>query len=88
MDYHEETWYTRWFGKRRASGNDVKIDYPPIPKACIVAAEARKSLFESQINRRTFNMSELDEVCRFMNYETVKQWYKNLESIQKIKEGF
>ena len=65
----------------------MKIDYP-IPKACIVAAEARKSLFESQINRRTFNMSELDEVCRFMNYQTIEKWYKNLESIQEIKEEF
>jgi hypothetical protein len=67
--------------------NDVKIDYP-IPKACIVAAETRKNLFESQINRRTFSMSELDEVCRFMNYETVEQWYKSLEQIHDIKKEF
>ncbi|MFC1713673.1 hypothetical protein ACFL6S_08395 [Candidatus Poribacteria bacterium] len=53
-----------------------------------MAAESRKNLFESQIKRRTFNISELDEVCRFMNYQTIEKWYKSLESIQEIKEEF
>ena len=67
--------------------NDVRIDYP-IPKASIVSAESRRNLFDSQINRRTFNVSELNEVCRFMNYETLEQWHKNLKSIQEIKKEF
>jgi len=65
--------------------NDVRTDYP-IPKAYIVAEETRKSNFESQINRRTFSMSELNEICRFMNYDKVEKWYECLEEIQKIKE--
>lgn len=65
--------------------NDVRIDYP-IPKASIVAEEARKSLFGSQLGRRTFSVSELDEVCRFMNYQTVEKWYEYLKGIQELKD--
>jgi hypothetical protein len=55
--------------------NDIMIDYP-VPEAVIVAAENRRSGFEKQIERRTFNYSGLAEVCRFMTYEEVEKLYE------------
>jgi len=64
--------------------NDVKIDYP-ISKATIVAPKNRKSLFESQLARRTFTYSELIDVCDFMDYEMVKEWFEHEKRIQEIR---
>jgi len=55
--------------------NDVIIDYP-LPAAVIVAPVERKSHFEKQVGRRTFNVSGLAEVCRFMAYDEVEKLYK------------
>jgi len=55
--------------------NDVKIDYP-IDKATIVLPKERMSLFETQIKRRTFTLSELSDVCDCMTYEDLKKWYE------------
>ena len=55
--------------------NDVVIDYP-VPEAIIVAAPERKSRFDKQIERRTFNYSGLAEVCRFMTYDEVEKLYE------------
>jgi hypothetical protein len=55
--------------------NDIRIDYP-VPEAVIVAAEDRRSGFERQVGRRTFNYSGLAEVCRFMTYEDVEKLYQ------------
>ena len=62
--------------------NDVKIDYP-IPKATIVAPTERKNLFESQITRRTFVHSDLEEVCRFMDYKDIERLFES----EKIRSG-
>jgi hypothetical protein len=64
--------------------NDVNIDYP-IPKATIVAAENKKRLFETQITRRTFTESGLNEVCDFMSYKEVKDWFASEQKIKKYK---
>lgn len=64
--------------------NDINIDYP-IPKATIVAPSNRRSLFESQIRRRTFVLSELSEVCDFMDYKTVKEWFESERKLQEIQ---
>jgi hypothetical protein len=61
--------------------NDIRIDYP-VPEAVIVAAENRRSGFEKQIERRTFNYSGLAEVCRFMTYEEVEKLYE-VEQLRK-----
>lgn len=63
--------------------NDVRIDYP-IHKAYIVAPKERKSLFEIQIQRRTFSDSELGEVCKFWCYDDVEKLFKNAEELIKI----
>jgi hypothetical protein len=55
--------------------NDVIIDYP-LPEAMIVASAERKPHFEKQVGRRTFNVSGLAEVCRFMAYDEVEKLYK------------
>lgn len=54
--------------------NDVKIDYP-ISRATIVIPKKRKTLFETQIARRTFKYSELSEVCDHMIYDDLRKWY-------------
>lgn len=54
--------------------NDVKIDYP-LPRATIVAPREKKGIFESQISRRTFVHSELEEVCHFMEYRDVERLF-------------
>lgn len=63
--------------------NDVKIDYP-ILQAFIVGPEDRKSLFERQIERRTFAYSELSDVCRFLSYEDVSKLWKSYRGIVDI----
>lgn len=63
--------------------NDVKTDYP-IPMAYIVAPKERKSMFENQIARRTFALSELGEVCQFMDYEKVEALLKSHKTIMDI----
>lgn len=64
--------------------NDISIDYP-ILEATIVAPENRRSLFESQITRRTFVLSGLSEICNFMDYKTLKEWFESAQKIQRIK---
>jgi len=64
--------------------NDINIDYP-IPKATIVAPENKRRLFETQITRRTFAESGLSEVCDFMSYKEVKDWFDSEQKIKKYK---
>jgi len=66
--------------------NDVKIDYP-IPKATIVAPENKRSIFEQQIQRRTFEASELSEICNFKNYEEIEELFNSLKKAEKIIQG-
>jgi hypothetical protein len=65
--------------------NDVKIDYP-IPKATIVGPESKRSAFDQQTRRRTFEFSELSEICNFKTYEEIKDWFNSLEKIKVIEE--
>ncbi|MFW6015552.1 MAG: hypothetical protein ACOCRK_03880 [bacterium] len=55
--------------------NDVKIDYP-LGKASIVIPNDRIERYESQIERRTFKYSELSDVCDYLTYKQVEEWYK------------
>ncbi len=53
--------------------SDILIDYP-IPKASIVIPEERLKKVEREMDRPTFK--ELSEVCDFMTYDEVREWYK------------
>lgn len=61
--------------------NDVITDYP-ISDGAIVAAEERRALFDRQINRRTFNVSGLAEVCKFLSYDQVEKLHE-VENVRK-----
>jgi hypothetical protein len=61
--------------------NDVKVDYP-INKANIVGPKKRNTLFDQQIDRRTFKYSKLKEICSYLTYEDVEEWF---EAQKKIK---
>jgi hypothetical protein len=63
--------------------NDVRIDYP-VPKAFIVAAPNRRTLFDKQIGRRTFVSSELSEVCQFLSYDDVNKLMQSSEVIKTL----
>ncbi len=49
-------------------------------KFSIVSNDARKSLFTKQINRPTFQISGLSELCNFLEYRDVFGWYKRMQS--------
>ena len=67
--------------------NDVKIDYP-LPRATIVSSPEKRSLYENQIRRRTFEFSELADVCRFMDYRDVEKWFESKKTIEEIKRHY
>ena len=60
--------------------NDVHLIAPELhPRFSIVANDTRRSLFVRQVNRPTFQRSGLAEVCTFMEYENVLDWYVRLK---------
>jgi len=62
--------------------NDVHIDFK-LPRAGIVAQAEREEAFLRQVNRRTFHVSGLNEVCLFYSYSDVYRWYQRLRSEYK-----
>lgn len=65
--------------------NDIRIDYP-IQKATIVGPKDKETSFETQIKRRTFIFSELSEVCDFLDYEKLKEWFEHEQKIKEIEK--
>lgn len=63
--------------------NDIKIDFP-IEKAYIISSAKRKDLYDTQIRRKTFISSGLDEVCQFKTYEEISDILKKLEELKNI----
>jgi hypothetical protein len=62
--------------------NDLHLHEPHLRvQYNIVSNELRRSLFLRQINRPTFKMSGLSEICNFMEYRDVYGWFKR--AIQK-----
>lgn len=56
--------------------NDLHLMEPSLkPKFSIVANEVRRALFLRQINRPTFKLSGLGEVCNFLEYRDVYSWF-------------
>lgn len=58
--------------------NDIIIDFP-ITKATIIIPKERIKLFESQIERRTFDFSKLYEVCDYLSYSDLEKWFNATE---------
>ncbi len=61
--------------------NDILIDYDA-PRLGIVSFEKRRSLFQREIARRTFEKSGLAAKCKFLNYKTVHGVLTRLQSSQ------
>jgi hypothetical protein len=59
--------------------NDVHLVAPQLrPTFSIVANDVRRNVFVKQLNRPTFRMNGLDEVCSFLDYINVFEWYSRL----------
>jgi hypothetical protein len=60
--------------------NDIHLVAPEIhPRFSVVADDARRSLYVRQVNRPTFQRSGLAEICTFMQYENVLDWYSRIK---------
>lgn len=60
--------------------NDVHLIAPDLrSRFSIVAKDVRRSLFVRQINRPTFQRSGLFDLCSFMRYENVFDWYERIK---------
>jgi hypothetical protein len=60
--------------------NDIHLVAPNLrPRFSIVANDTRRSLFVRQLNRPTFRMSGLSELCTFLEYVNVFGWYNRLK---------
>jgi hypothetical protein len=60
--------------------NDIHLIAPELrPRFSIVADDTRRSLYVRQVNRPTFQRSGLAEVCTFMQYENVLDWYNRIK---------
>jgi hypothetical protein len=61
--------------------NDIHLVAPTLrPRFSIVANDARRSLFIRQLNRPTFRMSGLNELCTFLEYINVFEWYNRIRT--------
>ncbi len=59
--------------------NDLHLIEPHLkPRFSIVSNDIRKSLFLRQINRPTFKMSGLSELCNFLEYKDVFGWFNRI----------
>ncbi len=60
--------------------NDVHLIAPELrSRFSIVARDIRRSLFVRQINRPTFQRSGLFDLCSFMRYENVCDWFERIK---------
>ena len=60
--------------------NDIHLVAPNLrPRFSVVANDVRRDLFVRQVNRSTFRMSGLSEICTFLEYVNVFGWYKRIE---------
>lgn len=57
--------------------NDLHLVEPNLkPKFSIVSNDIRRALFLRQINRPTFKVSGLSDLCSFLEYKDVFGWYR------------
>ena len=61
--------------------NDVHLMSPRLrPKFSIVADSSRRDVFAKHLHRPTFRSSGLTELCTFMDYVDVFEWYGRISS--------
>ena len=48
------------------------------PRFSIVAKDVRREVFVKQLNRPTFRLNGLSEICTFLDYVNVYDWYVRL----------
>lgn len=59
--------------------NDVRLVAPSLnPRFTIVANDARRSRFTTQVNRPTFKASGLVDRCSFLDYANVVEWHRSV----------
>ena len=59
--------------------NDIHLIAPDLkPRFSIVAYNERRSLFIRQLNRPTFKVSGLVDLCTFFDYKDVYSWYQRI----------
>ena len=59
--------------------NDVHLVAPQLrPTFSIVANDLRRNQFVKQLNRPTFRMNGLDEICTFLDYINVFEWHSRV----------
>ena len=67
--------------------NDVHLVAPDLhPRFSVVANDTRRSLYVRQVNRPTFQRSGLAEICTFMEYENVLDWYNRTQERCAMKD--
>lgn len=67
--------------------NDIHLIAPNLrPRFSIVANDTRRSLFVRQVNRPTFRMSGLSELCTFLEYINVFGWHNRIKN-QMMEAG-
>jgi len=61
--------------------NDFHLVTPTMkPRFSVVSNDTRRSLFARQVNRPTFTVSGLSDICTFLEYENVYEWWRRLTS--------
>ena len=61
--------------------NDIHLVAPTLrPRFSIVANDVRRDLFVRQLNRPTFRVSGLSELCTFLEYVNVLGWFNRVKS--------
>lgn len=64
--------------------NDLHLIEPHLkPKFSIVSNDARRALFLRQVNRPTFKMSGLSDICNFLEYKDVYSWFNRTKITNK-----
>jgi hypothetical protein len=64
--------------------NDVHLAVPnPSVTFRIIANDMRRSQFARQLNRPTFRMSGLNQLCTFLEYKNVHGWFERVCAQQK-----
>ena len=63
--------------------NDLHLIEANLRRFSIVSNDTRRSLFIRQINRPTFKASGLSEICNFMEYRDVYNWFNRTKRGQE-----
>lgn len=67
--------------------NDVYLALPSVRRLGIVSNDSRRGLFTRQLQRPTFQRSGLSQLCAFLEYPDVLDWYRRLRRSDLPLEG-